>query len=284
MVLAMAAFAIADATIKRLATNLTPGQILSLVGFGGAIVFFAWSVIEGEAIEWRLLAHPMSLLRAFAEVIGTIGVISALALAPLAVVTTVMQSNPILVVMGSALFLGEKVGLARWSAIFVGLIGVILVIQPWSSSFVPASLLAIVGAVGLAMRDLSTRAVPKALTTKQLAGIGLLAGVPAGALLMFVPVFPPPSMPSLSEWLMLSIIVVFISTAYYAITAAMRVGEVAVVSPFRYSRILFALAIAVVFFDEAVSPTMILGVLLIVASGLFTLWRERRVARIAAKS
>lgn len=284
MVLAMAAFAIADATIKRLATNLTPGQILSLVGFGGAIVFFAWSVIEGEAIEWRLLAHPMSLLRAFAEVIGTIGVISALALAPLAVVTTVMQSNPILVVMGSALFLGEKVGLARWSAIFVGLIGVILVIQPWSSSFVPASLLAIVGAVGLAMRDLSTRAVPKALTTKQLAGIGLLAGVPAGALLMFVPVFPPPSMPSLSEWLMLSIIVVFISTAYYAITAAMRVGEVAVVSPFRYSRILFALAIAVMFFDEAVNPTMILGVLLIVASGLFTLWRERRVARIAAKS
>lgn len=275
MVLAMAAFAVADATIKTLTQSMPPGQLLAFVGAGGATVFSLWVWASREQVAWRLLKHPMSLLRTAGELVGTMAVIMALALAPLSVVSTILQANPLLVTLGAALFLGARVGPHRWVAIFLGLLGVILVIQPWSASFAPASLLAVICAIGLAVRDLATRVVPDGLSTKVLAAAALAAEVPAGLFLLMMPFSGPPIWPDPTQWILVGITVIIICVAYFAITAAMRVGEVAVVTPFRYSRILFALTIAVVFFGETLNAVMLIGAALTIASGLYTLWRER---------
>lgn len=276
MVLAMAAFAIADVAIKLLTATIPPGQLLSIVGGGGALVFSVWALASGEKIQWALLVHPMSILRTLGELVGTMAVIMALALAPLSVVSAILQANPLLVTLGAALFMGAQVGPQRWIAIFVGLAGVVLVIQPWGAAFTPASLLAVVCAFGLAVRDLATRAVPPGLSTKVLAAAALIAEVPAGFLLLQLPFSGPAVFPDTVEMMLLGLTIAVICVAYFSITAAMRVGEVAVVTPFRYSRILFALVLAVVVFNEKLDTVMLIGAALTVASGLYTLWRERR--------
>lgn len=75
-------------------------------------------------------------------------------------------------------------------------------------------------------------------------------------------------------WPYLLGISVFGIGAYYLITAAMRVGEVSVVTPFRYSRIVFAVIISVTIFNEQIDSLMLLGIALVIASGLYTMWRE----------
>lgn len=272
----MAAFAVADVTIKLLTQELPPGQILAVIGGCGAIIFAFWAFLSGEKIIWPLLLHPMSILRTIGELIGTMAVIMALALAPLSIVSAILQANPLLVTIGAALFMGARVGPQRWFAIFIGLAGVVLVIQPWGAEFVPASLLAVVCAFGLALRDLATRAVPPGLSTKVLAAAALAVEVPAGLALLQFPFSGPAIWPDANQTLLLIVTVVVICVAYFAVTAAMRVGEVAVVTPFRYSRILFALVLAVVIFDERLNAVMLIGAALTVASGLYTLWREKR--------
>lgn len=276
MVLAMAAFATADVTIKLMSARLPPGQIIWISGLAGGLVFAIWALVEGERINWKALVSPASIIRTLGELMGTIGVVTALALVPLSVVSAIMQANPLLVTLMAALFLGSKVGLYRWLAILVGLIGVVLVIQPWGAGFTPASFWAVLCVIGLAIRDVATRAVSKELSTKVLSAVALFALVPAGLLLLTTPFSGPSVWLTKTEWLLMGLTIFVINIAYFSITAAMRVGEVGAVTPFRYSRILFALIFAVTIFDETLDSLMLIGVAIIVGSGLFTLIRERR--------
>lgn len=276
MVLAMAAFATADVTIKLMSARLPPGQIIWITGLAGGLTFAIWAALEGERVNWRALVSPPSIIRTIGELMGTIGVVTALALVPLSVVSAIMQANPLLVTLMAALFLSARVGIYRWLAILVGLIGVVLVIQPWAAAFTPASLWAIMCVIGLAIRDVATRAVSKDLSTKVLSAVALFALVPAGLLLLTTPINGPSVWMTGGEWLLMVITIVVINIAYFSITAAMRVGEVGAVTPFRYSRILFALIFAVVIFQETLDILMLIGVAITVGSGLFTLLRERK--------
>ncbi len=275
MVLAMAAFATADVTIKLMTARLPPGQIIAMIGLFGGVFFAFWSRMSGEVVDWKALWHKASLWRIFGELYGTIGVVTALALAPLSIVSAILQANPLLVTVMTAMFLGAHVGPRRWIAIFVGLVGVVLVIQPWSASFTPASLWAVACVIGLSIRDVATRAVPKSLSNKVLAAVALFVLIPAGLILITLPFSGAPVVLSGWEWVLMSGTVAVLCVAYFAIAAAMRVGDVGAVTPFRYSRILFALAFAVVVFDESLDALMILGVVITVGSGLYTLWREK---------
>ncbi len=277
MVLAMAGFALEDMFIKRLAGDLPVGQIIMLIGFGGALVFGAITTAQGRRL-WSLdlLSHPV-LLRNFGEIIGTFGFVMAIALTPLSSASAILQATPLAVTLGAALFLGEAVGWRRWSAILVGFCGVLMVIRPGLEGFEPASLFAVQAVIGLAIRDLATRAVPRTISSMQLSTYAFAMLVPTGAMLLAFHGIP--ALPSALNWRDLALALLCGVLAYYAIVAAMRLGDVAVITPFRYSRLVFALIIGVMLFDERPDAWTLAGAAIIIASGIYTFWRERRLAR-----
>lgn len=280
MVLAMLGFAVEDLLIKLLSVSLPIWQILVVLGGGGAAVFGVLVVVSRQKLFPAEMLSRVLLVRNLGEMVGLVGFVSALALAPLSLVSAVLQSAPLMVTMGAALVLGETVGWRRWSAILAGFVGVLLVIQPGGAAFNSFTLLALVGVVGLTMRDLATRIAPVTVTSLQMSFMGFLMGLPAAAILAAITQEPwVPVTPQVG--LLLVVAIVIGPLAYYAVTAAMRVGEVSFVTPFRYSRMVFALFAAVLIFGERPDSMMLIGTAIIVASGLYTVWRERMLAQTA---
>ena len=284
MVLAMLGFAVEDMIIKLLAQTLPVWQILVVLGLGGGAIFGVLVVMARQTLFPREMLSPVLLARNLGELIGVIGFVSALALAPLALVSAVLQSAPLVVVMGAALVLGETVGWRRWSAILVGFLGVLLVIQPGGAGFNTYVLLALVGVLGLSIRDLATRRAPATVSSLQMSCYGFLMGLPAAGRLAIYsgdPWVAPDA--RLLGLLIASVVIASVvigPLGYYAVTAAMRVGEVSFVTPFRYSRMVFALVIAILVFGERPDGMMLFGTAIIIASGLYTLWRERNQSRL----
>lgn len=277
MTAAMLGFALEDMLIKLLSNSLPTWQIIAFLGLGGAIVFGLWVRVRGQILFPRAALTSVVVLRNTGELVGTLGFVTALALIPISTASAVLQATPLVVTLGAAVFLGEAVGWRRWAAILVGLSGVLLVIRPGLEGFDLNSLFAVQAVLGLALRDLATRRVPPAVSSLQLSFLAFLILVPAAGLLAAL-TKAPVVLPQGSDWVLIVGVVVMGVMAYYAIVAAMRLGEISFVTPFRYSRILFALIVGAVIFGERPDTLMLVGAALIVGSGLFTLWRERKIA------
>lgn len=276
MIAAMAAFALEDALVKQAASGLPVSEVLILFGLGGAVAFCALAGIKRETVFHRDVLSPVMKIRFAFELVGRLFYILALALTPLSSTTAILQATPIFVVLGAALFFGETVGWRRWTAILVGLIGVLIVLRPAGDSFSLLSLLAVVGMLGFSGRDLASRAAPATLSTNVLGFYGFLTIVIAGLAfaLWEQPAFVVPGPETL---LALLAAVAFGVVAYSALMKAMRTGEVATVTPFRYTRLLFGVLLGVVWFGEGIDTQMLTGCAIIVGSGLFILWRGAKV-------
>jgi drug/metabolite transporter (DMT)-like permease len=109
------------------------------------------------------------------EMIGSAAFVTALALTPLTSATAIFQATPLVVTFGAAMFLGETVGWRRWTAILVGLCGVILIIRPGMDGFDINSLWSVLAVIGLSARDVATRRIPQSISTVQLAAWGSAA-------------------------------------------------------------------------------------------------------------
>ena len=203
--------------------------------------------------------------RNISEMVGSGAYVLALAFVPLTLVTSIFQAMPLAVTMGAALFLGERVGWRRWLAILVGFAGVILIIRPGGQAFEAASLLAVVSVLGLAARDIFTRRIRAAVDTTQLTtwGFAAVALVGGGQLL----VSGGARIPTSGEAALLAGSLVSAVAAYWWLTEATRVGELSAVMPFRYTRLLFALAIGLVVFVFDHTATTETYTPLIVATG-----------------
>ncbi|MDG1737717.1 MAG: DMT family transporter [Paracoccaceae bacterium] len=272
MIVSMGLFAVEDTFIKLASQSIPVGEILVFMGAGGIIVFSMLMVWKNEPFAPKEAFAPMILGRMASEIVGRVSYSLALAFGSMAVVAAVLQATPLAVTMGAALMFGEKVGLRRWTAIFVGFAGVLIILRPGLEGFEPAALLSIVGMFALAFRDLATRAAPKMLSNRQLGLYGFVALVPSGLFMLIIT--GGWENPLNGAWPHLLGMSVFGICAYYLVTAAMRIGEVAVVTPFRYSRIIFALIISVVVFSEQLDSFTLVGAALVIASGLYTMWRE----------
>lgn len=283
MILAMLGFAFEDMFIKQLTNGLPTGQILIVLGGGGAIVFSIWAKFKGERLFTSALLNKSVILRNAGEVFGTIGFITALSLIPISTASAVLQATPLCVTLAAALIFKESVGWRRWTAIFVGLFGVLLIIRPGFEGFDPNALFVIMAVIGLSVRDLATRSTPKTITSLQLATYAFAMSVPTGFFLLAVAgdSFVQPN--ATDSWRMIA--AVFVGClSYYAIVAAMRVGDISVVTPFRYTRLVFALIIGVVAFSERPDALTLIGAGIVVAAGIFTLWREARLRRTSPSS
>ncbi|MEH6393170.1 MAG: DMT family transporter [Sulfitobacter sp.] len=280
MVLSMLGFAIEDMFIKLMGSDIPVGQIIFLLGVGGAVCYGGLMRFRGEPLLDRGVLTLPILLRATGEIIGTLGFVSAIVLTPISSASAILQATPLVVTLGAALFLGDPVGWRRWSAILVGMFGVLLVIRPGMESFQILSLLAVLGVLGLSLRDLATRRVPKSTSSFQLSFLAFLALVPASLAFMLGTGTAFVAMTGV-QWVFMLSALTFGMVAYYGIVAAMRIGEISFVTPFRYSRLLFAMVVGITVFQERPDMLTYVGATIIVASGIYTVWRERKVKQRA---
>ena len=274
MIAAMAIFAIEDAFVKVASETLPVGQVLIIFGLGGAAVFACLACINKEPLFVRdVVSFPMR-IRVIFEITGRLFYVLAISMIPLSAATVILQATPLVVIAGAALVFGEQVGWRRWAAVLLGLVGVVVIVQPGTDSFSALSILAIIGMIGFAGRDLASRAAPKSLGTVILGLYGFLSIVVAG-LLFSVWQTAPFVQPDIEVSFYLLGAVLAGVAAYSCLMKAMRTGEVSAVTPFRYTRLLFGIALGVLLFGEQLSTAMLVGAGLIIISGLFISWRGR---------
>lgn len=271
MTTSMAGFAVEDVFVKAAAQSLPLGQVLLSIGLTGMLVFAAMAARQGESVlPAAFLSRPM-LIRSGFEITGRLFYGMAITLTALSTTSAILQATPLVVVAGAALVFGEKVGLQRWLAVLVGFAGVLVILRP-GADFSALSLLAVVGLLGFAGRDLATRAAPKGLSNRQLGALGFAMLAVAGSILLVVS--GGAQLPSPPDLARLAAGTVFGMAGYHALTYAMRTGEVSAVTPFRYTRLLFAMVLAMALFGERPDLATWIGAALVVGSGVFALTRK----------
>lgn len=275
MIVSMAGFAIEDSFLKYAAEaypGIPSGQTVVLLTVIGMAFFAVLARRSGQPI-WSadFLSRPL-ILRGLFEITGRLSYTLAFILAPLITATAILQATPLVVVAGAALFLGEKTSIRQWIAITVGFAGVMLILRPWGAGFDLYAILAVLGMIGFAGRDLATRASPAKLGNAQLGFIGYTMFFVAGLIIwgfQGVVVAMPP----------MAVVWTLIAGAggivgYYALTVSMRRGSVGAVTPWRYTRLIFGAALVLFLFDETIDAPTIIGSIIVVASGLFGISRK----------
>jgi len=277
MMVGMAAFTLSDAIMKLLATQLPLFQTLLWRGLAVSAVLglMAW---RAGAFRVALTGgdRRLVLLRALADTVSTWFFLQALYHMPLANLTAIMQALPLTLTLGAALFLGERVGWRRLVAIGVGFLGVLLVVRPDSSGFDLYALYALLCVGLVTARDLLTRRMARAIPALLIALANAVAVTLFGLVGSASEVFTAPTGQGA---LLLAGTAVFVVAGYLMTVMAVRVGELGFVTPFRYTGLIWALVLGFVIFAEWPDPLTQLGAGLIVATGLFTFYRERLTAR-----
>lgn len=274
MTAAMAGFAVEDMFIKAAARALPLGQILLTMGIVGVLTFGLMARARGEAAFPRAFLSPAMLVRSAFEVVGRLFYGLSIALTALSTTSAILQATPLLVVAAAAVIFGENVGWQRWLAVILGFVGVLVILRPGVEGFSALSLLAVVGLIGFAGRDLATRAAPRGLSNRQLGTLGFAMLGIAGAILLGWS--GGAHMPDLRGLGLLAGACTFGIFGYHALTGAMRTGEVSVVTPFRYTRLVFAMILAMAVFGERPEMATWIGAALVVGSGIYTLSRANR--------
>jgi drug/metabolite transporter (DMT)-like permease len=279
MCIAMAGFTINDALVKSVTGVMNPGQIMMVRGAMTSILVLLLARHFGAFRPLRLLLDPIIILRVVAEVIAAITYISALGEMPLANASAILQALPLAVTLGAALFLSEPVGWRRWLAILAGFVGVLVVLRPGPEGFSAASIAVIASVVAAATRDLCTRRisadVPSLFISTMTAIIITLTGT-----VLIVPLGGWQPMETTS-FLHLAAASLGLLIGYQCIVLAMRQGEIAIVAPFRYTSLVWSIGIGMLFFSERPDIWTIVGVGIIIVSGLYAFARENR-RRLAA--
>jgi len=272
MVAAMAGFAVEDMFIKSAAKAMPLGQVLALMGALGILWFSLQSRRVGEPAFPAALRSRTMMVRSSFEMVGRLFYSLAIALTPISVASAILQATPLVVVAGAALIFGERVGLWRWALTALGFAGVLVILRPGLEGFDAMAILAVIGLLGFAGRDLATRAAPLALSNAQLGVAGFAVLGLAGLIILGVQGGPvlPGALP-LAKALGAA---GFGILGYSYLTRAMRTGEVSAVTPFRYTRLLFALLVGVVVFGERPDLATLIGSAMIVGCGVLILMRR----------
>ena len=272
MILAMAGFAFEDLFIKLLSTYFPISEVIIILGFTGTFIFFIIALLQNAPIIHKDLLNKHVIIRTICELLGAVFFVTAIALTPLSSATAILQISPLLVTIGAVIFFKEKVGWRRWTAVFIGFIGVLLIVRPGFEGFMPASIFALLGSVFLAARDLATRAMQVKLPSVTIALYAFIAFGISGILI--IPFNSPMVLPTSNQIIYFIGASAFGVIAYYSLVISSRIGEMSVISPFRYSRIVFAMLLAIIILDENPDGLTLIGASIVVASGLYTFVRE----------
>ena len=195
----------------------------------------------------------------------------------------VFSSYPLLVAALSGPLLGEQVGWRRWLAIGVGFVGILIILQPGYAVFSPNALIPLLSALTFAIYSLLTRYVARQDATQVsffwTGVVGAVAMTPVG-------LWHWQSMTGPDAAMMLALCVMGV-TGHFMLIKCYEVAEASAVQPFAYLQLVFAAIVGLVAFDEVLRANVVAGAALVVAAGIFTLWRaavrDRAARRAAAR-
>lgn len=269
----MAAFTVNDAIVKLLGGSLPLFQIITLRGALTSVwVFLLARHLGALHLRFDRRDRVLVAMRCVSEIGATFFFLTALMNMPLANVTAVLQALPLTVTLGAALIFGEPVGWRRMLAIGIGFCGMLLIVRPGPDGFTTHAIFALLAVTCVTARDLITRRmsshVPSMVVTLATAltvtGLGLVGSLTVS----WVPL-------DLQSGLLVFGASVFVLIGYLCSVMVMRVGEVGFIAPFRYTSLVWALGLGWLIFGNWPDPITMLGAGLVVATGLFTLFRER---------
>ena len=277
MCASMAAFTINDTFMKSVTQTLPLFQTIGLRGLI-AVAGLASLALATRAFTFRPNRRDagLILLRSLADIAATIFFLEALLHMPLANLSAILQALPLLITLGAALVFGDRIGWRRMTAILVGLIGVLIIIRPGTEGFDRWSLLGLASVACVVVRDLSVRpiqgAVPSSLVALGAAVAVTLMGWTGTA-------FQGWQTPTAWEAARILGAGLFLIVGYLTSVAAMRHGDIGLVAPFRYTSLLWAIALGFLVFGNLPDFWTLIGAAIVIAAGLFTLWRERQLRR-----
>ncbi|WP_170328785.1 DMT family transporter [Ruegeria arenilitoris] len=269
----MAAFTINDALIKAAGAEVPLFQMVAMRGVLATVLVYMLARNLG-ALHLNFPRHDKWLVaaRCVAELSATFFFLTALLHMPLANVTAVLQALPLTVTLGAVVFFGEQIGWRRVLAIALGFLGMLLIVRPGPEGFSIYAIYALIAVVSVTIRDLITRRmsihVPSLAVTL---ATSFTITVAAGCASLASGWQPVPT----GAGLMVACAAVFVLTGYLCSVMVMRVGDVGFVAPFRYSSLIWALALGWLVFGDWPDSVTLLGAALVVGAGLFTLFRER---------
>ena len=275
MMVCMGAFVLNDAFVRLAGNSLPLAQILFLRGVLTTLVLLTFAIYLGtfkvrvvKKDKWKIF------FRSIAEALTAYFFLTAVLNMPFANVTALLQILPMTVTLAAALVFKEKVGLIRIILIIVGFLGVILIINPSADGFNLYSGYALIGVILITTRDLITRKlsveVPTLLPTVS-ASFGVL-------LFSIILMAKTPIQPlNIQNSFFIILAAFFIIFGYYTAVLVMRVGDISFISPFRYSAIIFALILGLIFFNEWPDLIALIGIFIATAAGGFLLYKNHSI-------
>ena len=277
-------FVFSDTLAKLAAQHWSVAQLLAVRSVFAVAFILTMIFAMGDGPKLRSLTQPFLLARSVLEACLALIFVSALALMPLADLTSILMLAPLVITAVASLFLNEQVGWRRWSAILVGFLGLLLVVQPGGAAanapnYLFGAMLALVAVLLLAARDIMTRQVAPEIPSTVIA-LGTTCATFCGALLLssFEP-WKPFVWPPLFQVMMAALTV---TLGNLLLVVSCRGVDLSAVAPFRYSSVLWAILLGYLALGELPNWLSFVGMAVIVASGVYLMHRERVRARDAA--
>jgi drug/metabolite transporter (DMT)-like permease len=273
MIFALFVLASMDAVAKHLTETLAAPQILAVRFW----IFLTFSSLIASRRGLRQAAHSknprLQIVRTLVLVVEMTMFLVAFSFLPLAEVHAIAAVSPLIVMALAAIFLGERIGPRRWTAVAVGFLGVMLIIRPGAGVFDPISLLALAGAFGWATYQVLLRAVARIdqpdTTTLYTAGIGVICFTIAAPFFW--------KSPSPETWGWLAAVGILGSVGHFLLPAAFKFAPASTLQPFAYTMPVWAVFLGWAVFNHIPDFWTLAGGSIVICSGLFALWRERKV-------
>jgi drug/metabolite transporter (DMT)-like permease len=280
MIAAVFAFSIMDSLLKRLSNQYGPMQVGCIRCFSSLVFLLAAIAYRRSWAELRTL-QPLPQLARGALGIGMFGgFVFAVHRMTMAQTYALLMAAPLLMTALSVPMFGEKVAARRWLAIGVGLSGVMIILHPWSKGFVSfaAAAAAAAATICYSLSALTVRYLGKRSTSLSIVFWNLsIVGAGCGALAVFDWRPIPPA-----EWPWFAAVGIAGALGQFWITDAFRRAPPSVVAPFEYTAILWGFAIDWLFWSATPTESLLCGAAIVVASGIYVIWDERRSAYLVA--
>lgn len=279
MMAAMAGFTLNDTAMKFVTKTLPLYETIFLRGLLTVLALSLIGMAQG-GLRLRLARADVRVLwwRTAGEIGATVFFLSALMHMPIADLSAIMQSLPLAVTLAAAIWFGERIGWRRMLAIGLGFAGVMLIIRPGGESFGIWSVLGVGSVLCVVLRDMATRRFSREVSSVAISFYAGVAVLLLGAVMIPFDGWIPPDAAEMGG---ITLAALALIAGYLAVIMAMRVGEVSVVAPFRYTSLLWAVALGFFVFGDLPDHWTLAGAALVVGSGVYAFYRERALARRA---
>jgi drug/metabolite transporter (DMT)-like permease len=285
------AFTLMAALIKLMAVRYPVGQLVFFRSSMALIPLLIWLAAIRHLSDAVRTQKPLSHLRR--GVIGSTGMFcgfAALSYIPLPDAVAISYATPLIVVVLAALILGETVRIYRWSAVAIGVVGVLLMLSPHLSpgrfaeitSGGPAvgAMYALAGALCSAFATIEVRRLTETETTGAIVFYFMVMTSALGlATLAFGWAWPR----DLTDWSLLTMIGVLGGIGQILMTQSFRYAEASLIAPFEYTQMIWAVLLGWFLFGDFPLPIVLVGAAIVIAAGLFVIWREHKRGLLTKK-